>query len=262
MFCHPQHLKTWNARSRLWTSFVTKHLKASRGDYYLSELGGFESDFNRKDDDDDLGEGGADGCGGVASLCSNADNELEDGYYEAHAMLEDDARLEAEARDALIPAHARSTQAMLVNNRLNNLLADSDDEQKHDRATCVICQEVFDETSIGEVIFECGHGLHSECFENHRKRSTNNDKCPTCDVTWELSDYGVKPPNAPEKGIKKKTIEKNSKVGGTGKEGGIRLELSALCDALSLPRGTDEAKLLNRIKELTRLSADSAQSVV
>jgi len=39
-------------------------LKASRGDYFLSELGGFESDFNKKGDDDDLGEGGADGCGG------------------------------------------------------------------------------------------------------------------------------------------------------------------------------------------------------
>ena len=37
------------------------NLKASRGDYYLSELGGFESDFNKKDDEDVLGEGGADG---------------------------------------------------------------------------------------------------------------------------------------------------------------------------------------------------------
>jgi len=47
------------------------NLKASRGDYYLSELGGFESDFNKKDDDDDLGEGGADGCGG--GCCGDVD---------------------------------------------------------------------------------------------------------------------------------------------------------------------------------------------
>mgnify|MGYP000005483180 FL=1 len=47
------------------------NLKAARGDYYLSELGGFESDFNKKDDDDDLGEGGADGCGG--GCCGDVD---------------------------------------------------------------------------------------------------------------------------------------------------------------------------------------------
>ena len=47
------------------------NLTASRGDYYLSELGGFESDFNKKDDEDDLGEGGADGCGG--GCCGDVD---------------------------------------------------------------------------------------------------------------------------------------------------------------------------------------------
>ena len=53
------------------------NLKAARGDYYLSELGGFESDFNKKDDDDDLGEGGADGCGGVVAVTSTDANEEE-----------------------------------------------------------------------------------------------------------------------------------------------------------------------------------------
>ena len=52
-------------------------LKASRGDYFLSELGGFESDFNKKDDEDDLGEGGADGCGGVVAVTSTDANEEE-----------------------------------------------------------------------------------------------------------------------------------------------------------------------------------------
>jgi hypothetical protein len=79
-----------------------------------------------------------------------------------------------------------------------------------------------------------------------------------------LSDYGVKPPNAPEKGVKKiiKDKRKSTDVGGSEKGGGIRLESSAICDALSLPRGMDEAKLLNRMKELARLSTDSVQSVV
>ena len=79
-----------------------------------------------------------------------------------------------------------------------------------------------------------------------------------------MSDYGVKPPNAPEKGIKK-VIEDKRKIGengGSGKGGGIRLELSEICDALSLPRGTDEAKLLNRMKQLVTLSTESAQSAV
>jgi hypothetical protein len=53
------------------------NLKAARGDYYLSELGGFESDFNKKDDEDDLGEGGADGCGGVVAVTSTDANEEE-----------------------------------------------------------------------------------------------------------------------------------------------------------------------------------------
>jgi hypothetical protein len=70
---------------------------------------------------------------------------------------------------------------------------------------------------------------------------------------------GVKPPGAPEKGVKK-VIEDKRKSSEKG--GGIRLELGEICDALSLPRGTDEAKLLNRMKELVSLSTESAQSAV
>jgi rubrerythrin len=247
-------------RVQLDAKLADIELKASRGDYYLSDFGCFESDFDKKDDDDDLGEGDAGGSGGVASSSSKTDDdELEDGYYEAQVMLDEEARLEAQARDALIPAHAKATQASLIKNRMNNLLADSDEEQEqHDLVTCVACQEDFEGTSIGEVVFKCGHGLHSKCFDNHTKLAINPDKCPTCNVTWELSDYGVKPPGALEKGVK----NKSSEIGGSGKGGGIRLELSEICDALSLPRGTDEAKLLNRIKELVSLSTESAQSAV
>jgi hypothetical protein len=252
-------------RVQLDAKLADIELKAARGDYYLSDFGCFESDFDKKDDDDDLGEGDAGGSGGVASYSSKTDDdeldddELDDGYYEAQVMLDEEARLEAQARDALIPAHAKATQASLIKNRMNNLLADSDEEQEqHDLVTCVACQEDFEGTSIGEVVFKCGHGLHSKCFDNHTKLAINPDKCPTCNVTWELSDYGVKPPGALEKGVK----NKSSEIGGSGKGGGIRLELSEICDALSLPRGTDEAKLLNRIKELVSLSTDAAQSAV
>ena len=211
-------------RVQLKAKLADIELRAERGDCYLRELGGFESDFRKKDDDDDLGEGDAGGSGGVASSSSMADDELDDGYYEAQVMLEEEGRLEAQARDALIPAHARSKQVTLIKNRMNNLLADSDEEQEHhDLVTCVVCQDDFGETSIGEVFLKCGHGLHSECFEQYRKHSTNNDKCPLCDVTWELSDYGVKPPNAPEKGVKKviEDTRKSTDVGGSGKGGGF-----------------------------------------
>jgi hypothetical protein len=235
-------------------------IKASRGDYYLSELGGFESEFDKKDDDDDLGEGDAGGSGGVASSSSNIDDtegryELEDGYYEAQAVFEEEARLEAQARDAardaMIPAHARSKQAELFKNSQNkHFMADLDDDsnadvdfkhyvedlalsdaedlrldfgafeglpdhsklkvwnlakrwasknahsaaeqEQHDLITCTVCLKEFDETDetfIGEVVFKCGHGLHETCFDNHHKHSINGDKCPTCNVTWELSDW-------------------------------------------------------------------------
>jgi hypothetical protein len=118
-----------NYSAQLDKTLAEISIKASRGDYYLSELGGFESDFRKKDDDDDLGDGDAGGSRGVASSSSKADDdELDDEYYEAQVVLEEEARLEAQARDALIPTHARSTQAMLSKNRMNNLLADSDDE--------------------------------------------------------------------------------------------------------------------------------------
>jgi len=104
-----------------------------------------------------------------------------------------------------LPKHARDKLEDQAMKKYAAYLEQSDKEgsDEPEEVTCPICLLGFGDESIGEVVFKCGHGVHETCFEKHRTEAVDGDKCPTCSVTWELSDYGVMPPNAPARGEKK-----------------------------------------------------------